>query len=88
MRQYKELIEGLALPKITVMNVEEHDDCDVITIKGGFNGRGDLCTYLEQVARIVANLELKFHTNWDIWLINWENDCLDDIWYLKIGIRK
>ena len=23
----------------------------------------------------------------NVWLISWNNDCLDDIWFLKIGIQ-
>ena len=40
--------------------------------------------YLEDVKKIVERLMCRFS---DVWLINWENDCPDDVFYLEIGLR-
>lgn len=87
MRNYKEIIDKLKLTKVSLASVEEKDDYDILTLHGGLNGSGDFYRYLEQVIAIVSKLELEFNTMWDIWLIDWINDCPDDRWVLRIGIR-
>ena len=52
----------------------------IVTLYGGENGRGRFSNYLEDVKHIIDQFD---HT----WLIKWENDCLDDVWTLKFGIR-
>lgn len=87
MRNYNKVIDSLKPAGVALHSVEEKDDYDILTFYGGLNGRGDFYRYLEQVMGIVSRLELEFNVMWDIWLINWINDCLDDVWTLKIGIR-
>lgn len=88
MRNYKGIISELTPKGVTLYSVEEKEDYDILTLHGGLNGKGDFYRYLEQVTAIVANLELKFNVGWDIWLIDWVNDCLDDVQVLRIGIRR
>ena len=84
MIDYKKIIDGLDLDKISVKSVEEKEDYNIITIHGGLNGLGDIFFYLNQVDRIVCELSADKK---DVWLISWENDCADDVWYLKLGVR-
>lgn len=84
MINYKEIINNLNLDKISVKSVEEKKDHTIITIYGGLNGFGDIFFYLYQVDRIVCELSADKK---DVWLISWENDCADDVWYLKLGVR-
>lgn len=84
MIDYKKIIDSLDLDKISVKSVEEKEDYNIITIHGGLNGLGDIFFYLNQVDRIVCELSADKK---DVWLISWENDCADDVWYLKLGVR-
>lgn len=83
MKNYEEIIDGLELERVNVAHIEEKEDHDVITIYGGLNGRGDILYYLDQVERIIC--ELQGHCK-DVWLVSWTNDCLDDVWYLNLGV--
>lgn len=58
----------------------------IITIFGGCNGGGDnkkLVLYLAAVKKLVKRLVEKFGR---VWLIDWDNDCLDDVWTLRLGL--
>lgn len=83
MKDYKEIIDALGLECVSVSSVEYNKDYSIISIHGGLNGRGDILYYLDQVEHIVC--ELQGHCK-DVWLVSWTNDCLDDVWYLKLGI--
>lgn len=84
MKNYKEIIDKLFLTKVSLKSVEEKDDYDILTIYGGFNGNGNFDCYLDQVKDIVDELQFEG----DVWLIDWINDCPDDVWTLRIGVRK
>lgn len=83
MKDYKEIIDALGLKCVSVSSVEYNKDYSIISIHGGLNGCGDILYYLDQVEHIVC--ELQGHCK-DVWLVSWTNDCLDDVWYLKLGI--
>lgn len=88
MRNYKELIDKLNLTKVTLTSVEEKDGYDILTLDGGLNGKGNFLKYIGQVVSIIWNLERQGLSEIkDIWLIDWINDCPDDVWTLRIGIR-
>lgn len=87
MRNYDKVIFSLKLEGISLYSIEEKDDYDILTFHGGLNGSGDFYKYLEQVKSIINSLGSEFHVLHDIWLIDWINDCLDDVWTLRIGIR-
>ncbi len=55
-----------------------------IIIAGGENGFGKLSNYTSDINSLAYKLEKEFS---DVWLIKWENDVLDDIWYLELGIE-
>ena len=77
----KEKINNLELSRITVDNIEDRSDYELVTILGGFNGSSMWNVYLEQIKEIMNLFK-------DCWLIDLTNDCLDDLWKLRIGIRK
>lgn len=79
----KGFIDGLKLDQVSYGTCEldkvqgTHAE---LTISGGFNGTGDWNIYLKQIETIITSFP-------GCWLISLVNDCLDDVWELKIGIR-
>lgn len=59
--------------------VEVNKDHVVVTINGGNNGYSDFNQYLTDIKTIISYFD-------KVWLIDWINDCLDDVWVLRIGI--
>ena len=66
--------------RISIHEISKQGNHYIVTLYGGLNGKGDLFDYLNDVQHIVTQLD-------DVWLIDWINDCLDDVWVLRIGIR-
>lgn len=85
MVDYKKIINALDLDRVSLMGVENKKEYDIVTIKGGLNGGGDIFYYLTQIDKIVCELSADKR---EVWLIKWENDCADDIWYLKLGVKE
>lgn len=57
----------------------------VICLCGGLNGCGKWENYFSDLSSIIERLKKEgFH----VWTINLDNDCLDDIFYLKLGISR
>lgn len=59
--------------------VEINKDHLIVTINGGNNGYSDFNQYLTDIKTIINYFD-------KVWLIDWVNDCLDDVWVLRIGI--
>ena len=57
----------------------------IVEIAGGLNGGGDWEDYFEVLANLCKVAKEKYGKK--IWVIELNNDCLDDIFYIKIGIR-
>ena len=55
----------------------------VARIYGGLNGSGKWETYLEDINKLLKDIEKKYHT----WVVQILNDCCDDVWTLEIGVR-
>lgn len=67
-------------------NIEVDDKNLIIaTIYGGTNGCGTLSNYFNSLAILTNSLYQYFFIR--SWLINIENDCLDDIFTAKFAIR-
>ena len=66
--------------KISIHEISNQGSHYIVTLYGGLNGVGELFNYLNDVQYIVAQLD-------DVWLIDWSNDCLDDVWVLRLGVR-
>lgn len=64
-------------------------DCDidkygtkVIEISGGLNGWGEWDKYFKDLSKVVK----KVNEEYRMWLIDMENDCLDDLFYARFGV--
>lgn len=66
--------------RITIQEISKEGAHYIVTLYGGLNGRGDFFDYLSDVQHIIVQLD-------NVWLIDWINDCLDDVWVLRIGVR-
>lgn len=58
-------------------------DTKVIELRGGINGIGEWKDYLFDLQLIFSELDMK---NIHAWVIKLENDCLDDVFTLTIGV--
>ena len=72
-------INALGLLNINVEKVEKVSNYRILTINGGFNGRGHWMVYLHQIRQIIASFL-------DAWIIELNVDNLDDVWTLKLGV--
>ena len=72
--------------KITILENEVDEyGTKTITLCGGLNGAGEWKNYFTDLARIFEELE---NNDFNVWVIRIDNDCLDDIFYCKIGIDR
>lgn len=55
-----------------------------LMICGGRNGDSDWIAYMKEIVEVLERLKELFD---DIWVIELDNDCLDDIFYLFAGAR-
>lgn len=62
---------------------EIHDDYVVAEFYGGLNGCGKWTNYIRAISELITILSSNYHC----WLVNLENDCLDDVFYLKLGLK-
>lgn len=53
-----------------------------ITLRGGKNGNGEWDEYFHDLSTIVSTIR----NNYEFWLIDLHNDCIDDIFYATFGI--
>lgn len=65
---------------ISIHEISKQGTHYIVTLYGGLNGCGEFFDYLKDVQYIVLHLE-------GAWLIDWINDCPDDVWVLRIGVR-
>lgn len=56
----------------------------VVTIGGGANGSGDLVKYIALIKKLARTMK---ETYKDVWLLDWANDCCDDVWTLRLCFR-
>ena len=62
--------------------VEEYENYVVVEFYGGLNGLGKWTNYIDAISELIHIIDEKYNC----WLVNLDNDCLDDVFYLKIGI--
>ena len=62
------------------------DYCDTVTCKvaGGLNGCGRWEDYFSDISELVAMVRSE---GVNMWLVEGYNDCLDDLFYLKFGLK-
>lgn len=73
-------IEKYRIEKLSIDNIEECQGYCIVTLSGGLNGHGRFSNYLEDVKHIIDQFD-------QVCLIEWKNDCLDDVWSLKISVK-
>lgn len=62
-----------------------NDKCHyIIHISGGDNGNGAWVLYLTELTNVIQQLELNLKSN--VYIIKLENDCLDDIHNIFLGL--
>lgn len=66
---------------VNINKITNEGDHLKIELHGGSNGQNDWITYIKQVGSIIKRLQPT-----KCWVIDWHNDCLDDVWYLTLGI--
>ena len=72
-------IDSLKLERVRVHSVKKQEEGHYIaTIYGGLNGCGSWELYIRQIGMIIDSLQ-------GSWVINLNNDCLDDVWALQLG---
>ena len=80
---YKEQIEELKLAHVEVSKVKDHTTFELITILGGFGEPNiNWGTYLYQIQSIMELFSK------DCWIVDLNNNPLEDKWTLRIGVRK
>lgn len=62
---------------------EYQDTHYVLEISAGKNGPGDWIEYLADMISIMNKLKKIFD---DVYLIDWKNDCADDVSYARIAV--
>lgn len=88
--------DGPRMERISLGSLHMCEDGHLIaTIYGGANG-GGFCGvesnwpfYLALVKKFLLKL-LEYDNGSffnDVWMIDWDNDCCDDVWTLRLGIR-
>lgn len=74
-------LDSLKLERIRIISVEKQPEGHYIaTIYGGLNGCGSWDLYIRQIGMIIDSLQ-------GSWVIDLNNDCLDDLWTLRLGFR-
>lgn len=74
-------IDSLQLERVKVHSVKQQvGGYYIITIYGGLNGCGSWNLYIRQIGMIVDSLR-------DSWVIEINNDRLDDLWTLQLGFE-
>ena len=72
--------------KITLLESEiDEYGTKTITLCGGLNGIGEWKNYFVDLAKIFEELD---KNGFNVWVIKLDNDCLDDIFYCRIGITR
>lgn len=67
-----------------INGTEYYDDYAIISLHGGKNGCGNWEDYIEVISNLILTLDNYFS---DVWLIDLINDCPDDVFDLRIGLR-
>lgn len=57
----------------------------VVCLSGGLNGAGEWEDYFDDLSKVIRKLK---SSGYHVWTINLDNDCLDDVFNLKVGISR
>lgn len=81
--------ESLREDSLSMMELFTSDEHFIVRLSGGTNGSPDerkILAYLALVRKFCKKM-LDDRIAEDIWLIDWKNDCADDVWYVRIGFK-
>jgi hypothetical protein len=90
-----ESIKGLLEDKLTNFKnskislsdsfIDEYNTC-VLEVHGGLNGSGNWSMYFEDLKKLCDTITKSTDGSVRVWLIQLENDCLDDVFTAYFGI--
>ena len=60
-----------------------HENYVVVEFYGGINGNGKWTDYLKAISELFTAISHSYKC----WLVDLKNDCLDDVFYLNVGIQ-
>ena len=77
---------------ISSVHVVENTGNLIVTVFGGANGgritgESNFKIYLAVVKKFISKLLDDKHVFVDAWLIDWDNDCCDDVWTLRFALE-
>jgi hypothetical protein len=87
--------EGMRIERISISDLHICEDGHlVLEVFGGANGGGftgvesNWPFYLSLVKKFLVKLLDYNNGNFfkDVWLIDWDNDCCDDVWTMNLGL--
>lgn len=87
-QEVKSLVESMKFEKSNISVLSKEVDeygTNTIEICGGLNGSGNWADYFTDLSNMFSKIK---RNGFDVWTIKLENDCLDDIFYLTIGIKR
>lgn len=81
--------EHLRQDSLSMMGLFTYDGRYIVQLTGGTNGSPDerkILAYLALVRKFCKKM-LDENVAERIWLIDWKNDCADDVWYVRLGFK-
>ena len=81
--------EHLRQDSLSLMNLFSTDGHFIAELSGGTNGSPDerkILAYFAVVRKFCKKM-LDEKVVERIWLIDWKNDCADDVWYVRLGFK-
>ena len=81
--------ESLREDSLSMMGLFTSDEHFIVRLSGGTNGSPDkrkILAYLALVRKFCKKM-LDDNIAEKIWLIDWKNDCADDVWYVRLGFK-
>lgn len=84
----KPIIEAASLENSKIRYItHEIDEYGTKTVKlvGGLNGNGQWIDYFNGLSNVFENLK---NNRYDAWLLNIDNDVIDDVFYVTIGVER
>lgn len=73
---------------LSFIDVERSGDTFIeFTLCGGLNGHGDWEDYFDDLSDFIEDCKQNIPDLKDIYMIDAENDCLDDVFYVKFRIN-
>lgn len=95
MNEFNDIVAGVKplIDNVSVENSKIHylkHEIDeygtkTVTLVGGLNGNGEWTDYFNGLSKAFENLK---NNGYDAWLLNIDNDVIDDVFYATVGIER